>query len=77
MAVTAARSRQALAMRGVQEGELADNRQAKSNPGRPLRRSFPNCSFDGHYNLVWAHHVQPAASSQFDSAWVSTQLFNF
>ena len=29
MAVTTARSRQALAMRGVQEGELAGNRQVK------------------------------------------------
>ena len=32
MAVTTARSRQALAMRGVQEGELAGNRQGKSKP---------------------------------------------
>jgi len=34
MAVTTARSRQALAMRGVQEGELAGNRQVKSDPVR-------------------------------------------
>ena len=77
MSVTAAQLGRHSKMRGVQEGELAGNRQVKSNPGRPLRRSFPNCSFDGHNNFVWTHHVQPAASGDFDGAWVGTQLFNF
>ena len=77
MAVTTARSRQALAMRGVQEGELAGNQQVKLNPACPVRKSFPSGSFDGHYNFVWPYHVQPAASSDFDGARVGTQLLDF
>jgi hypothetical protein len=41
MAVTTARSRQALAMRGVQEGELAGNRQVKSNPVLSVAKELP------------------------------------
>ena len=41
MAVTTARSRQALAMRGVQEGELAGNRQVKSNLMFAVAKELP------------------------------------
>jgi hypothetical protein len=41
MAVTTARSRQALAMRGVQEGEIAGNRQVKSNPFFAVAKELP------------------------------------
>lgn len=41
MAVTAARSRQALAIRGVQEGELAGNRRVKQNPASSVAKELP------------------------------------
>lgn len=41
MAVTTARSRQALAIRGVQEGELAGNRQVNSNPILSVAKELP------------------------------------
>jgi len=77
MAVTAAPYRQALAMRGFQEGDLAGNRQENSKSALVLRISFPNCSFNRHNNLVWTDHVQAAASSDLDSARVSAQAINF
>ena len=63
-------------MRGFQAGELAGNRQGKPNSRRPLRRSFPNCSFDGYYNLISSHHVKAAPRRRLDSARISVQVLN-
>ena len=77
MAVTTARSRQALAMRGVQEGELAGNRQVKSNlmfavakelPQWLIRRALQSrlavpCSAGCEQRLLWC--AGRYATSQF------------
>lgn len=54
-----------------------DGRRKTESSARTLRRSFPFCSFDGHYNFICAHHVQPAAGRRFNGARVISQLLNF
>lgn len=62
-------------MRGIQAGELAGNRQ--ENRFCVVRcEERPLGSFDGYYNFICAHHVQPGSSRGFDSARVSAQLLN-
>ena len=78
MAVTTARSRQALAMRGVSRRGTSGQPAGKIKSSvRRLRRSFPGGSFDWHYNFIWPYHVQPAARRDFDGARVGTQLLDF
>ena len=76
MAVTAAPARQALAKRGFQVGELAVDQQENKFNVALFRRSFPGCSFDGHYNLVCANHIQTSARSGLDGSWVSAKLLD-
>ncbi len=75
MAVTAAQlgrhSRRVVSSRGT-SGRPAGKQI------RAVRRNerFPYCSFDGYYNFICAHHVQPATNGSFDGAWIGAQLLD-
>ena len=71
MAVTAAPARQALAIRGVQEGKLAGDQQ-ENKFKVSMTNELPYCSLDRHNNLICANHVESTARSRFNGPRVST-----
>jgi hypothetical protein len=80
MAVTTAQGGQEHRDAWISSGETGGMRLA----GRELKPApsdtselSPTCSFDGHYNLVGAHHVQPRTRGRLDSARIVAQLINF
>lgn len=73
MAVTAAQARKETGSADFKRGiQAAGDRQVNFSVRRPTRIEHPQCSLDGHYNLVLTHHIQAATRRRFDRARIAT-----